>query len=460
MASVSFLVRSEKRQKEVTIWLRYRNGRAVDVKVSTTEQIPGEYWDHDRGLIKKGIEVPDERTKHRLESIEARLENIRSLVLEVGRTNKVVTPDLLRESILDYLNKQKKEATKVPSGIYEYIHYLIPLMERGDIRHKGERYDKNTIKVWKGFTHVLRRFLDYYQDGHNGEKLTWEGINKRVCDSFLTYLQSEGYMRTSINKYVTNFKSLVNMALEDEIHTNFAAPKAFYKPKVAEHEKGRRIYLSEAEVQALFEMDLPSGSLHDKVRDVFLCGCYTAQRVSDYGHLSGENFSQTARGVKVVRLIQQKTNTSVTIPILNNNLIQIVKKYDGNVPQIHEQIINREIKLILKKLSETVPSLAEREQTVLSLREQRLEQGGKVVFEKDRRGNVVKPRYELVSTHTARRTAITNLYLTGLFDTFQMMHVSGHKTNQSFIEYIRLSSDEIAETITKALEKRAVQVEF
>jgi len=83
-----------------------------------------------------------------------------------------------------------------------------------------------------------------------------------------------------------------------------------------------------------------------------------------------------------------------------------------------------------------------------------------VVFEKDRRGNVVKPRYELVSTHTARRTAITNLYLTGLFDTFQMMHVSGHRTNQSFIEYIRLSSDEIAETITKALEKRAVQVEF
>lgn len=73
---------------------------------------------------------------------------------------------------------------------------------------------------------------------------------------------------------------------------------------------------------------------------------------------------------------------------------------------------------------------------------------------RDAKGYVVKPRYDLVSSHTARRSGITNLYLTGLFDSFQMMSVSGHKDEKTFNEYIKLSSDEIADAIAKKLEER------
>ena len=62
-------------------------------------------------------------------------------------------------------------------------------------------------------------------------------------------------------------------------------------------------------------------------------------------------------------------------------------------------------------------------------------------------GDVLKYRYDLVTSHTARRSGITNLYLTGLFDTVQVMSISGHKYQRTFFDYIKLSSDEIADQI-------------
>jgi hypothetical protein len=36
------------------------------------------------------------------------------------------------------------------------------------------------------------------------------------------------------------------------------------------------------------------------------------------------------------------------------------------------------------------------------------------------------------------------MYLNHKYDIVQMMHVSGHKTQKTFMDYIKLSSDEIA----------------
>ena len=57
------------------------------------------------------------------------------------------------------------------------------------------------------------------------------------------------------------------------------------------------------------------------------------------------------------------------------------------------------------------------------------------------------PRYNCVTTHTARRSGITNMYLTHKYTILQMMHVNGHKTQKTFMDYIKLSSEEIAEEI-------------
>ena len=131
--------------------------------------------------------------------------------------------------------------------------------------------------------------------------------------------------------------------------------------------------------------------------------------------------------------------------------LEIAEKYNYEIPKVSDVILNRYVKKILKDLSKTVPSLAKLERTVLTMRERTMEERGEVSFRRDAKGYVVKPRYDLVSSHTARRSGITNLYLTGLFDEVQMMSVSGHKDAKTFREYVKLSSDEIADAIAKKL---------
>ena len=134
------------------------------------------------------------------------------------------------------------------------------------------------------------------------------------------------------------------------MHDNTLALKAFNKKKVQESDKAKEIYLTGAELQALYEMKLDG--LKETVRDVFLVGCYTCQRFSDYSRLERENFTTTAKGTRIVRIVQEKTGNSVVIPILNDNLLHIAEKYDYEIPQVNDVVLNRYIKQILKELAE------------------------------------------------------------------------------------------------------------
>lgn len=338
----------------------------------------------------------------------------------------------------------EKEAARKADVILFLQNYLEG-MRNGSIKYGGETYGKNTCKVWNNFLGILKRF-------YTSNPFTWTDINKTLTDRFLCFMESEGYMVKSINKYLICFRAMVGYAYEQGMHENTLALKAFSKKKVQESDKAKEIYLTGAELQALYEMKLDG--LKETVRDVFLVGCYTCQRFSDYSRLERENFATTAKGTKIVRIVQEKTGNSVVIPILNDNLLHIAEKYDYEIPKVNDVVLNRCIKQILKELSLTAPSLAKLERTVLTMKERTKEERGEVSYIRDAKGYVVKPRYELVSSHTARRSGITNLYLTGLFDSFQMMSVSGHKDEKTFNEYIKLSSDEIADAIAKKIEER------
>ena len=81
------------------------------------------------------------------------------------------------------------------------------------------------------------------------------------------------------------------------------------------------------------------------------------------------------------------------------------------------------------------------------MKQKKQEDDGKITVERNNKGEVMMPRYNCVTTHTARRSGITNMYLTHKYTILQMMHVSGHKTQKTFMDYIKLSSDEIADEI-------------
>ena len=45
---------------------------------------------------------------------------------------------------------------------------------------------------------------------------------------------------------------------------------------------------------------------------------------------------------------------------------------------------------------------------------------------------IIKPKYEFISSHSARRTMATNEYKAGDLEISEIMAITGHKTEKSF----------------------------
>ena len=113
----------------------------------------------------------------------------------------------------------------------------------------------------------------------------------------------------------------------------------------------------------------------------------------------------------LVQFVDDIKSGARKIPILNENLIIICEKYSYNIPKANEQVLNRYIKDIQKDLSEQLPSLKEKVPTKLTMKQKEALRKEKKEPETDLNGNVIVPRYDCVTSHTARRTGITNMYL-------------------------------------------------
>jgi len=452
---VKFYLRisDKKSLKDATIFCRLTNGRKTDLRIPTGFSIKPAYWDSKANRLKNTTLYIDEE-KEKIDYINEYLNGIEKSLMIGLNGNPSYSKENAIADIEIYKESKRVKPNEKLQGILPFLDTIISEMKSGDLLYKSRCYDDNTIKVWNSFKKVLSNFLNLNQG------ITWDMIDKVIFDKYVKFLINFGYAPTTANKYIICFNALMEFAYKRKQHKNKNVTDEFYKIPVIEGCKTTNIYLTNEEIQALYEMPLEKESTEDKVRDVFLCGCYTAQRISDYGRFTEENFTTTAKGTKVVKLVQKKTDNSVTIPILNKNLLEIAKKYDYNIPYISDVTINREIKLICKELSNTVPSLLKQEKTILTMKERIKEEKGKVTYERDKNGKVIKYRYDLVCTHTARRSAITNLYLTRLFDTFQLMSISGHKTEKAFKGYICLSSEEIADEIARKLEEQEREKEL
>ena len=255
--------------------------------------------------------------------------------------------------------------------------------------------------------------------------LNFNDITQDFYNDFVKFLTSKNYSPNTIGKHVARLKKIMRSSEEDGLHQSRDYLKSCFKVVQINTE---HIYLQEKEVKAIFDYDFSKSPSLDLYRDVFLIGCYTAQRVSDYKNIKPENITKTSGGYRVLKLIQKKTGEEVMVPI-KKELEIILKKYDYHPPVVLEQKLNDAIKEIGKKVG--VDELVEIEET----------RGGKKMRK-------TVPKYELIKTHTARRTGITNMYLAQI-PTLDIMKISGHKKESSFMKYIRLTKEETANKLSQ-----------
>lgn len=452
LMTVNYFLRSTKKDQPVPVWARVRSPR-VDVWLPLDIYILPGRWDKKKGLPRSYNKNTDAELYQQAESITKRLNDLRDEIIILNDQAEEKGQPLTREQLVKFTAKKDKGEDTAPRAIHPYLEWLTKQMKAGTFKHGSERYDNNTIKAWNSFTKLYEAFEKDFEQ-REGRVLVWSAIDKAVFDSFVGFLEKSGYLIKSRNKYIITFKAAIRYAaVYHHLHNNLECLAYMQKQKEVEGCSTTKTYLNAEEVQALYNMPLEPGSLKDQVRDLFLVGVYTAQRVSDYTNISRENFGQTASGTKVIRLTQEKTRNTVVVPIISDNLQAIAEKYNYNLPRVTDVIINRYIKDILKELSQTVESLKVPVKTVLTMSEKQAEQAKTLSFERDAAGNVIKPKYDCITTHSARRSGITNLYKTNLFTTRQIMSISGHKTESSFLLYLAESSEELADEIAKIQSK-------
>lgn len=378
--------------------------------------------------------IADMRRHHRLtkENLTAAIENI----MLADKREELVRAEELKKEI------EIKKSKNIENFVIEHVRRI----KSGEARTtKKEKYANYSVKNWGQFKRV---FLDFYRK----LPFDWDDINEVLVDRYISYLENIGYMKETMDKHISLFRTLVGVAERQGLHKNHIACSLLKSPPVKEEDKAKKIYLTKEELSALYEM--PLDGFDEQVRDVFLIGCFTAMRFSDYASIEKADIGYTHSGTKVIRITQDKTGGKVVIPIMDERLETLLKKYDYNVPNLWGQSLNRTIKQICKQLSETIPSLKKKERTVLTLTERRAEKAAKkkgiALFEYDEQGYPLKQRWELVSSHTARRSCVTNMYLSKKFSVPQMMSISGHKTEAMFYKYVKLSLDEKADVLASA----------
>lgn len=440
MAKLRFFVSAQKRQF-APIYLRFsdgskyirvkdqapvKNDHGIDLIVKTGLVVEPDRWSNDTQTIKQRIRTEDD------EKLIRNLSQLKSFIESSYKNHfGAVTKDWINLKIQECFNIKSSNDDTLNS----YIDKFIQDAKTGIRKNKGNlNYSPGTIRTWEGFQRIFNEYQGVYTEDRIKEfkekdkalrplkKLDFEDINLSFYKQFVEgFLSSEGYQVNTIGRFVKALKYMMQKALIEKKHHNREFQEGAFS---GFSEDSHAIYLTNDEIEKIYNHDLSKDERMDKARDAFIVLCETALRVSDYRQIDINIKEHNKR--KFIHIYQTKTSDKVVIP-LTPRMEAILQKYDGKLPRIPEQYVNKYIKTIAFScgLTEKISWPAQK-------------------FGKKYTASAQK--WELISCHTARRSSCTNMYKAGI-PVIDIRKISGHRTEKSFLAYIRITPEETAERL-------------
>lgn len=380
---------------------------------STNMNIDPQYWDKANQKAKRVNGDKDLNDKHK--SINLRLGEIvtalEDLFRDYDRKRELPSPETIKE----HLNAEfKPRQEKADIKFLDFIDILITESRNGTRKTKrGSRFNEGTVK---GYETTLKHLKDFHRVKR--QPINFDNINLNFYNRFVDYLQGLSLSTNTIGGQVKNLKVFIREAYKQGHTQNRVWEEEDF---IVFQEEADKVFLSLEELDKIYELDLSSKKKLDNVRDFFLLGCYTALRFSDLARIRPEHIIKNGTQL---RIRTQKTGEVVVIP-LHPVARAILDKHEGTAPRaISNQKFNDYIKDVAEEAGIDEPvSFA-------------ITKGGMRV-------DTTKPKYELISSHTARRSGATNMYLTGV-PAISIMKITGHKTEKAFMKYIRISQEDNA----------------
>lgn len=381
---VNFNLKDRKATESLVYVIIWNGGRRH--KRSTGVSVRTDRWGGGKGRLTTDTEV------------EARLREIR-LALE-ERINDLSTPTEIDAALDEVLAARpghipaKQNKAGRPS-LWEFAD------EWASRNVSSSRQRKSNVAVMKDIL---------------GDWTDWEDIDSAAYLRLVNEMNKRGYSKNYQGTIISKLKAIMSEGFKLKYHK-----QDDYRYFTKMSEPADTVYLTKKEVERLWKADIKS-PLTARARDLFIVGVFTAARFSDYSQLTKENIY---RGK--ITFHQRKTGGKVIIPA-SPKVIEVLNRYGGKAPAMNQNTFNKEIKkaCMMAKINERV-------QVQRSV-------GTRHYVE-------VVPKWQLVSSHTARRTGCTLLYLQGL-PIRQIMLLSGHTTETSFLRYVRFTKEENAEILS------------
>lgn len=374
------------------------------LKIYTGISVEPKYWS------KKAHSVRQTPSYRQGSSINARLDKIKGEIEKcyydyLNNHNAEPTAITFKKHIDKALGRSKE--TKL--SFFEYFQDFINRTKAGQRQTANGKIIKPAKA--KSYGTTFNNLTEF------NAKLNFENIDLDFYYSWLKHLRDKGYSENNIGTHIKNLKVLLNEATERGVSTNLS-----YKTKRFSgiSEDVDNIALTVEELKDLQDLNLSGTPYLDRVRDIFLIGCYTGLRFSDFSRLTADNIKGNYIEIK-----QQKTGKPVAIPV-HPIIKHIIDKYDESLPNA---ISNQKFNEYLKKVCKKVPSLCEPTSKTGT-------KGGLQVTKNYQ-------KWEIITTHTARRSFATNAYLQGI-PTITIMAITGHKTEKNFLKYIKVTPKEHA----------------
>ncbi len=414
MATFKFILSKSQHQRKIKsnssmLMLRYTHKKRV-VLFTTSRNIEDKYWDDKNQNIKRGYPSA-ERLNIIIRKIRKKVEDI---VSDLQIAGEDPTVNYVKQI---YEGQITEKEIKIQYSFFEYAELYLEIAKK----HKNE----GTIKTYRTTINKLKEYEKYAR-----VKLDWNTIDMNFYYDFLEfYTGIQGFLTNGFGRVIKIMKVMLNDATEKGYNINLKYQNKNFR---ALREEVNNIYLSEAELKKIIDLDLNNNKTLEQVRDLFIVGCYTGLRFSDFTQIKKENIIDG----RLLKLKTIKTDEWVTIPLFDE-VKAVMGKYKDQPNSLPKSFDNQVMNRYLKDVGE----LAEIKEDFLKIRSKG----------KERVEETLK-KYKLMTTHTARRSFATNMFKKGV-PSRVIMKITGHRTEKAFSSYIKVSEDENAELMLKYLEQ-------
>ena len=408
MASVKFLIRFPSQEEPQAIYVTYRFGRNDKLMYATPLRTESVFWDADRQRVRNSryCRYADDINNTLAELLSA----LEKFIMGIGGERTQVSKHTMRSFLDTYFMRAKKDS----GGFHDFFDKYT---EECDTRMNGRRGGQVVTYKTKREYARTHHYIKMYERKRK-VVLDFQDIDQRMMGDFVAFLQGLNLATNTIAHKVITLKALMRAAVERGLTDN--TRWQFYRNAT---EETYAVSLDEGELERVRRCNLSRHKYLEKIRDLFLVCCWTGLRYSDVTALRAEHIHG---GMIVIQ--QSKTNNYVTIP-LHPVVREIWERYDGIPRAVSNQKFNEYIKKVCK-------AAYLRERVLKSIT-----RGGK-------KRTTAYEKWQLVTSHTGRRSFATNLYKSG-FPAISIMQITGHRTEAAFLKYIKVTREEHARLLAE-----------